>query len=71
MKIFEALKSVVSEYINEVQRVSEFQPCGVCRPGAEVNPGLWGKDLVPNMNKFCDWLFETKVISVLHDFFLN
>ena len=26
-------------------------------------PLTWGKYL-PNMNKFCDWLSETKVISV-------
>ena len=31
---------------------------------------MCSKDL-PNMNTFCDWLFETIVISVYDSFFIN
>ena len=33
-----------------------------------MQPRTVGKNL-PNMNKFCDWLSETKVISVHDSFF--
>ena len=33
-------------------------------------PEVSSKDL-PNMNTFCDWLFETIVISVYDSFFRN
>ena len=26
---------------------------------------------IPNMNKFCDWLSETKVIMSVHDLFFG
>ena len=45
--------------------------CFICVKGYLLEGQIYFSKDLPNMNTFCDWLFETIVISVYDSFFRN